>query len=63
VRPVQDFGDICKVCDDHPEDADFWSLYGLLKQEQDHGITTQVCIGDFSTREAAETIKGYISGR
>lgn len=58
VKGVKDVdAENCMVVEDDA-DADFFSLYGL--DERHHAY----CIGDFSSREGAETIKTAIeSGR
>ena len=50
VRGVREVADACEVVDDD-EDADFFSIYG----RDDAGFA--YCIGDFTTREAAEEIQ------
>lgn len=54
IQPVKDYGGYVELCP--PEEADFWSLYGRLPNTQ------VVCIGDFSTEEGAEYVKGLITG-
>ena len=52
VHAVKDYGDRAAICAD--EDADFWSIYGALLNAR--GSTDYVCVGDFSSRQAAELI-------
>lgn len=54
IEPVKDFGDICEVV--APEEADFWSLYGYDLDGFAH------CIGDFVSKEYAESIRAAIEG-
>jgi len=58
VKGVKDINDdSCEVVEDDA-DADFFSIYGRDEEGFAH------CIGDFSTRHGAETIKAAIeSGR
>lgn len=57
VKGVKEIDDDCKIVEDDA-DADFFSIYGRDEENYAH------CIGDFSTREGAETIKAAInSGR
>lgn len=57
VKGVKDFGDDCQIVE-NDADADFFSLYGRTEDSYAY------CIGDFSSREGAETIKTAIeSGR
>ena len=55
VRGVRERDDACEVVDDD-EDADFFSIYGRDEQGFAH------CIGDFSTREAAQAIQNALTG-
>ncbi len=52
VHAVKDFGQHAEVCAD--DQADFWSIYGMLLNA--HGSTEYVCVGDFSSRQAAVLI-------
>ena len=57
VKGVKELGEECMVVEDDA-DADFFSLYGRTEENFAY------CIGDFSTRDGAETIKTAIeSGR
>ena len=47
-----------EVCAD--DQADFWSIYGMLLNA--HGITEYVCVGDFSSRQAAVLIVDLLGG-
>ena len=53
VKGVKENQDGCMVVEDDAE-ADFFSIYGRDEQNFAH------CIGDFSTRHGAETIKAAI---
>ena len=53
VRGVREVADACEVVDDDNE-ADFFSIYGRCEQGFAH------CIGDFTTRVAAEEIKNAL---
>lgn len=50
VKGVREMHDQCQVVEEDV-DADFFSIYGKDEQGFAH------CIGDFSTREGANTIK------
>ena len=56
VHGVKDHGAHAAVCSD--DKADFFSLYGVLLNA--HGNPEYCCIGDFSTRNAAELIAELI---
>ena len=58
VHAVKDYGEHAEVCAD--VQADFYSIYGLLLNS--HGSTEYVCVGDFSSRQAAELIVDLLSG-
>ena len=58
VHAVKDYGEHAEVCAD--DKADFWSIYGMLLNA--HGSTDYVCVGDFSSRQAAELIVDLLSG-
>jgi hypothetical protein len=58
VHAVKDYGERAEVCAD--AQADFYSIYGLLLNS--HGSTEYVCVGDFSSRQAAELIVDLLSG-
>lgn len=53
VKGVKEIGDHCVVTE-KDADADFFSIYGRTEVGHAH------CIGDFSTREGAESIKTAI---
>ena len=53
VKGVREFHDRCEVVEDDA-DAEFFSIYGLTGEGHAH------CIGDFSSREGAESIKSAI---
>lgn len=52
VYGVKDFGDCAEVCQD--DKADYFAIYGVLLNS--HGSPEYCCVGDFSTRDAAELI-------
>ncbi len=52
VHAVKDYGEHAAVVKD--EEADFYSIYGILLNV--HGSPDYCCVGDFSSREAAELI-------
>lgn len=54
VKGVREVEDACEVVTDDA-DADFFSLYG----RDEHGFAH--CIGDFTTRQAANEIKNALS--
>lgn len=58
VHAVKDYGERAAICAD--DAADFWSIYGLTLNA--HGDTEYVCVGDFSSREAAELIVELLGG-
>ncbi len=58
VHAVKDYGEHAEVCSD--DQGDFWSIYGMLLNS--HGGTDYVCVGDFSSRQAAELIVNLLSG-
>ncbi len=58
VHAVKDYGEHAEVCADGQ--ADFWSIYGFLLNA--HGSTEYVCVGDFSSRQAAELIVNLLRG-
>lgn len=53
IKPVKDEGDTCMVVEDDA-DADFFSIYGRDEDGLAH------CIGDFTTRQAANEIRTAI---
>lgn len=54
VRGVREVADACEVVEDDL-DADFFSIYGRDEQGFAH------CIGDFTSRQAAEQIRDALS--
>lgn len=54
VKGVKDRDDVCEIVDDD-DLADFFSIYGRDEQGFAH------CIGDFSSRHAAEEIKNALT--
>ena len=52
VHGVKEHGEHAEVCVD--AQADFFSIYGVLLNA--HGSPEYCCIGDFSTRDAAELV-------
>jgi len=53
IKGVKETHDACMIVEDDA-DADFFSIYGRDEENFAH------CIGDFTTREGAETIKSAI---
>lgn len=53
VKGVREIHDQCQIVEDDA-DADFFSLYGVGDDKLAY------CIGDFSSREGADTIKAAI---
>ena len=52
VVPMRDLGEHCEPCP--PQNADFWGLYGVGEDECAYAI------GDFSTQNEVEFIRGAL---
>jgi hypothetical protein len=55
IHPCKDYGSYIETC--HPDEADFWSLYGHLSGE---GVE---CIGDFNSFDDARSVYYRITGK
>lgn len=60
LHPIKDNGEDAEVCE--PENADYWSVYGLLDGNND-GSPVLICIGDFDSKESAELVIEMLGGR
>lgn len=56
IHPVRNTGSAAETCED--SEADMWCLYGFLTAV--NGSEFAICVGDYPTREHAETIAELI---